>query len=144
MSASAQFSSETSAVSKEMANLSLWIFLLTLFDPLLSAFFLHVPKSCTEPQILMLACLKKNKTGGSYLHKIFFMKKICSILCTSGSHIWFVASKLLVNQPCRDNRLCSTDSASSPPCRCTRCASLSHPWGDRAQLKNRRYVHKPG
>jgi len=60
MPVSAQFSSETSAISREAANLSLSIFLLTLFDPLLSAFFLHVPKSHIEPQILMLACLQKN------------------------------------------------------------------------------------
>lgn len=60
-STSAQFSSEISAVSKEVANLSLRFFSLTLSDPLLSAFFLHVPQSCTEPQILLLLAYKKTR-----------------------------------------------------------------------------------
>lgn len=54
----ALFSSEISAVSKEVANLSLN---LTVFDLLISLLFLHVPENCTEPQILMLACLQKTK-----------------------------------------------------------------------------------
>jgi len=51
----------------------------------------------------------------------FFMKKICSILCTRGSHVWFVTP----SWSRRDNRPRSTDFSSSHPCCFTGCAALS-------------------
>lgn len=74
--------------------ISLWIFLLLLFDPLFSAFFLHAPNSHTETQILTLT----NLNQGKLLKWNIFMKKIRSVLCTSGSHTWSVASKLAMQR----------------------------------------------
>lgn len=79
MSASAQFSSETSAVSKEVANLSLWIFSLNFFWSVTFSILPSRAKShwTSDPN----ACSPTKKTPQTrenYSQKVFLMKKICS------------------------------------------------------------------